>query len=322
MRKKLCLIVLINLCIGIINGQNNIVKQYQKPHFTENFRQKALKLFDWHSFEAAFGKHMHINMDESIDFIDYALNQNNSNIILYFQQVQEGSITKDNALQFWLDKIPYYETVYNTKYLAFKAQKNLIEQEARNLNSGNASPMTGGAICNNLDFSNGTSGGWVPYWANGHSSTKQKYGQTITACSNPLTQSLNQSGTNSMNYVHEICTAGNDPHVPISRVPPGHTYSLRLGDDVAWVTGNGYNHQSVKNTFTVTPQNNTIVYWYAAVFSQDQGFAHAQADQPYFKIRMYDQNCNEILCAHYDVDATVAFNGTIPGFQTVDTTYD
>src|SRR5438034_10865283 len=116
---------------------------------------------------------------------------------------------------------------------------------------------------------------------------------------------LNTSGgANSTFYVHEICTPGIDGNVPVSRVPPGHTTSLRLGNDSAYKMGliqNGgavgtlfpYNHQKISNTFLVTQANKTITYWYAVALSQThdvsgQASPHPQPEQPFFKIRMYD----------------------------------
>jgi gliding motility-associated-like protein len=167
--------------------------------------------------------------------------------------------------------------------------------------------------CNNLDFSSGTTG-WVGKWC----STPSMQNYAMAASALP-TNGLNGSGgTNSFGFVHELVTPGMDPHAPISRVPPGHTSALRLGDDKPYtktgIGGNPYNHQMISNTFTVSSANPTITYWYAVVFDQDAQKPHDETDQPYFRIRLFDQNNTEVKCASYDVNATT---GAAGGFQTV-----
>jgi gliding motility-associated-like protein len=191
---------------------------------------------------------------------------------------------------------------------SFATTLNITSTEAKKLNQAPV-PYTGGADCNNLDFSNGTTNGWTGTW----NSTGERdpannyYGLNGTV-------GLNSSASfNNVNYVHQLCTAGMDRNVPIKRVPVNHTYSLRLGNDSASRSSSGaYNHQTISNTFTVTSQNNSLVYWYAVVFDQSQGIPHNATEQPYFKIRMYVGN-TEISCAHYDVNCTEA--ATIGGFQ-------
>lgn len=168
--------------------------------------------------------------------------------------------------------------------------------------------------CNNLDFTSGTTG-WQGRWC----SSSNPINYNTPAVSLP-TGGLNGSGgVNTFGYTHELVTAGMDPHAPISRVPPGHTAAIRLGDDKAFkiipTTGAvyPYNHQMIRNTFTVSPENPGITYWYAVVFDQDLKMAHDEFDQPYFRIRLFDRNGIEVACASYDVNATTGAKG---GFQT------
>lgn len=169
--------------------------------------------------------------------------------------------------------------------------------------------------CNNLDFTDSTSG-WIARWCDTPDTSNYS-----TPANNLPVSGFNSSGRNLFGYVHELVTPGMDPHVPISRVPPGHTSAIRLGDDKPLVGGGGpeknpYNHQMISNTFTVSAANPTITYWYAVVFDQGQGIKepHDSTDQPYFRIRLFDQAKNEIYCASYDVNAT---SGTTGGFQTL-----
>ncbi|HSH66597.1 MAG TPA: PKD domain-containing protein, partial [Bacteroidia bacterium] len=169
--------------------------------------------------------------------------------------------------------------------------------------------------CSNLDFTNGTTG-WTGRWC----STPNPVNYNTPAVSLPTSGLNGSGGINAFGYSHELVTAGMDPHAPISRVPPGHTSALRLGDDKAFkvppVMGANYpyNHQMIRNTFMVTAANPGITYWYAVVFDEDLKMAHNETDQPYFRIRLFDRNNTEIRCASYDVNATTGAKG---GFQTI-----
>ncbi|MES2566836.1 MAG: PKD domain-containing protein [Bacteroidota bacterium] len=127
---------------------------------------------------------------------------------------------------------------------------------------------------------------------------------TGTANSGPINSSANSGGAG----VHTIMTGGTDPNCPISVVPPTGGNSIRLGNSNV----NLYKAQRLRQTFTVGAGNPNFVYQYAVVI-QDPGSGHTLSDQPYFKIRMYDQSNNLIDCATYDVDALSA--PSIGGFQ-------
>ncbi len=282
------------------NAQNKTQKQLIKENFTEEFIHEARHFFDWNDIEHALAVRLGITESECIGFLRYLDKKGKITLLDYLNKVKSGTIQKNNAIQYWLNKLPEYELIYKQESANFAAAKKAGSQPPV--------PYTGGAICNNLDVSTGNLSGWTgSYNDNGNRDPANNgYGLINN-------NSLNSSaGINNMSYVHEICTAGNDPDIPsISRVPPGHTYSVRLGSDTADYS---YNHQTISNTFMVTPQNCTITYWYAVIFQQTNGNAHLAPDQPFFKIRMFDQNNNEIICAHYDIDATSA--AAIGGFQT------
>jgi gliding motility-associated-like protein len=265
-------------------------------------------LFHWQEVKIALAKKLDITSTEAAYFIKYLtlkkqLGYTEEELL---KQAHTGELNKTNALSFWMNKIPAYTQLYtdqknNKEYIDFiSAQKKLNREPI---------PYTGGADCNNLDFSNGTTSGWKGTW----NSTGERdpnnnwYG---------LNGTIGLNSSSSFNYIysaHQLCTTGMDRNVPINRVPANHTYSLRLGNDSASRSSSGaYNHQTISNTFTVTAQNNSLVYWYAVVFDQSSGIAHAATEQPYFKIRMYVGG-TEISCAHYDVNCTEA--ATIGGFQ-------
>jgi gliding motility-associated-like protein len=168
--------------------------------------------------------------------------------------------------------------------------------------------------CNNLDFLQGTAN-WTGRWCN----TPNALNYSTPAASLPAAGLNGSGGANAFGYMHELVTVGMDAHAPISRVPPGHTAALRLGDDKAFKVPAGttanypFNHQMIRNTFTVTKENPGITYWYAVVFDQDLKQKHDETDQPYFRIRLFDGRGIEVACASYDVNATTGAKG---GFQT------
>jgi gliding motility-associated-like protein len=278
---------------------------YTKPHSCMN---ETPALYNWQDVETRLSKRLHISMAECKNFFRYTAKFNYLKMQDYLTLVKEGAISKVNAQQFWVDKLPYFEEVYKFKYLPD------VEKEKNEIKRNVEANKTASSSCNNLDFTSGTTN-WNGQWNDiPNTGGVGSYGSLSTI-------GLNSSGLNSTGYVHQICTGGTDRNIPINTVPPGHTTSLRLGDDSAYIENktNGpsypYNHQIISNTFSVTPTSQTITYWYAVALSQSTSVPHVQTEQPFFKIRMYDQSGTEIICARYDVDATTA--SSIGGFQSV-----
>ncbi len=280
-----------------------------KAENTCGHSEHALHYYNWQEVEHSFAQRMHIPLSKCRPFFSYAFSQAYLSMNEYRAGVKAGAISQYNATAYWLNKLAGCEDLYKNKYLPQLAT-------AKGINS----PM---ASCNNLDFGSGTLSNWTGQWNNQGTAGNINNNGVIQGYGNITVNGMNTGGTNSMNYVHEICTAGQDPNVPISRVPPGHTYSLRLGNDSAFrrniasptnPTFLPFHHQVIANTFLVTPANKTITYWYAVALTQSSSAPHPQNMQPYFKIRMYDSAGAEIMCVHYDVDATSA--ATIGGFHT------
>ncbi len=296
--------VLIALCCFQLSAQN----QPQRPTplkaaYSEEFVYNARQLYDWNILEKEMQNQLHIDGAELNLFLVYAAKKNLLDITPYLEKVKAGTVTKANATQYWINQLPVFEKLYQ------KEKNNLKSKPEPIVNSPSAT-------CNNLDFTSGTTG-WTGRWCGdpfgGGSSTNYSY----TPANLPVA-GLNSSGTNQANYVHELMTAGTDPYVPVSRVPPGHTSSLRLGSDepISLTAFYPFNHQVISNTFTVSPANPAITYWYAVVFDQAKMDAHLADVQPYFKIRLFDKDGKEIKCASYDVNIT---DGTTPtgGFKTL-----
>ena len=91
---------------------------------------------------------------------------------------------------------------------------------------------------------------------------------------------------------HQIMTGGIDPAVTcfaLSTVPPGGTYSARVGDG----QGTGAMAARLQYNFTVTPQSNLIIVQYAVVLENP---GHSVMQQPRFEIQLFDQAGNPIPC--------------------------
>jgi len=276
-------------------------------------------LYNWKEVETKFTKRLHITPYESKSFFRYAAKLKYLKIEEYRNLVKEGAITKANAQQYWIDKLPYFEEVYKFKYLpAIALEKEESEKRGAELKNG-AVNKTASASCSNLDFSSGTLTNWVGQW-NNFAPNNGVGGNNAYGTINTNGFNTTPSGYNDQGYVHEICTGGMDRNVPVNTVPPGHSFSLRLGDDSAYVENLSsakfpYNHQTISNTFSVTSASETITYWYAVALTQSSQSAHPENIQPFFKIRMYDQTGAEITCARYDVDGTTSF--FIGGFDSI-----
>ena len=267
----------------------------------------AGKYYHWDEVQLELMRQTGTSPEEARSFIKYLSATNKLyDKAEFLKQVSSGEISENNSQQYWATKTTTYSQLYNQ--LHNSAEYNNFITNQKTLNTPPI-PYTGGASCNNLDFSTGTTAGWTGTWNSDGSQDPNNnwYGLNSTV-------GLNSSATfNDINAVHQLCTAGMDRNAPINRTPPNHTYSLRLGNDSASYSAAGsYNHQTISNTFVVTPQNNNLTYWYAVVFDQTQGSPHLINEQPYFKIRMFTGN-TEIICAQYDVNCTSA--ATIGGFQ-------
>ena len=99
---------------------------------------------------------------------------------------------------------------------------------------------------------------------------------------------------------HQIMTGGIDPAVTcfaLSTVPPGGTYSARVGDG----QGTGAMAARIQYNFTVTPQSNLIIVQYAVVLENP---GHSVMQQPRFEIQLFDQAGNPIPCTFYQEAAS------------------
>jgi len=309
---KKSILILLATALFSVKAQNPSVKREGGKFYSDSFIHEASELYDWHIIENTLAKDLNSTPARCNDFFHFIFRSGLVSMNEYLELVENKKINKNNALQYWLDKLPLFEKLYSEKYLP------LIHHPTANEKQGSGSVQTGGANCNNLDFDNGTTSGWTGQWNNQSDTPGSGNYGALTV------NGFNSSVPNQWGYVHQICTGGMDRNVPIMTVPPAHNYALRLGNDSAYQIlqsqGNSpgnlpFNHQIISNTFLVTQQNKMVSYWYAVVLCQYNPNNHPSNIQPYFKIRMYDANANEIMCAHYDVDALSA--PSIGGFLTM-----
>jgi gliding motility-associated-like protein len=104
---------------------------------------------------------------------------------------------------------------------------------------------------------------------------------------------------------HNITTGGIDPKSNLPMVCPGGARSALLGDG----TITGGNASRIMQTFLVDNSSSILTMNYHVVL---QDPSHTAAEQPYFQIRVYDQNGAPITCASYSAFANDGQPGWAP----------
>jgi hypothetical protein len=137
--------------------------------------------------------------------------------------------------------------------------------------------------CVNMGFENGDFTGWT-----GDIQDRNISSPIGTAIPGPILPGFLQ---------HCIMTkAMTDPLVPmLPVVPAGANYSVRIGN-----TATGGHIARLRQTFGVSPDSSNLLFTYSyAVVLEDPAGApnHEGLNRPYFIVRLYDQNGNEIKCA-------------------------
>jgi gliding motility-associated-like protein len=281
---------LVICCLFISAGYSQEVKTLYSEHRHINedvykaYKSKTQKLLVDNGFSTDnfFEKIVVRNQDkeEFKEFLKTELRYDKRELI---EKVGENEIRTRSELETFIElKLIKYKILYNE----FKAQK-VTNRTPISFMPGRAP----GQPCQNMDFESQTTNAWI--------------GSYGSATDPTITAGFNNPGNNSGTGQHVIMTGGNDPNVPsIPCVMPGGTASFRLGDN-----GNGGRIGArISQTFQVQAANPYFTYNYAVVL-EDAG--HPVAEQPYFRIRMYDGANNLIACATLDIDATNA-----PGLST------
>ena len=176
---------------------------------------------------------------------------------------------------------------FNAYRLAHPNQEDntIIDVNLFKLANGAGSDTYGaGQPCNNADFETGDCTGWEPIAG------------SVTGAA-PYSFTSGGATTCGVSAHHVIVTGGTDPNGGFPMVfPGGGGSSLMLGDGMG--TGNGA--AKIRQTFLVDAGSAAFSYSYAVVLN-DAG--HTTAEQPYFKVNMFDAGGNPIVCADYSVVA-------------------
>lgn len=193
-----------------------------------------------------------------------------------------------------------FQTEYNTLIQRLKNDLKVYKQFNKPTTDDPEKILNG--PCVNMDFEEGTFNGW-----------------TLTRGNVPGTApySFNAPVGIAPGTYHTIYTNGMDGIVPIPRVSPfnGSTRSVRLGNG----TGTGARAARMTQTFLVDASNYLFVYDYAVVFQSPAG--HTLNEQPYFTVRVFDQNGVSIPCGEYSVIADAAnaadYSSTVSGGEII-----
>lgn len=174
-----------------------------------------------------------------------------------------------------------YRVNFPKKNTSFtKNQTNFIKFKNNETLKGAGEP------CLNADFETQDATGW-----------DLSYGQVDPAPTAPFNYINVTPTTLGTSAQHSIMTgAGTDAIGGFPVVFPGGTSSLMLGDG----TGTNNSAADASQTFLVDANSAAFSYSYAIVL-MDPG--HTAAEQPYFKINMYDSLGNSIACGDYAVVA-------------------
>lgn len=155
-----------------------------------------------------------------------------------------------------------------------------------------------GGPCDNPDFETCNFNNWQ--MVTGTVDGSQPY--SFTGATNTTSFSTINSPSSGTDQ-HYICNGGTDTY-GFPMVYPGGSCSAEIGD----FSGLGYDASQIRQTFLVSSGDAILTLNYA-VCLEDGG--HAANEQPYFRMRVYDQSGNSITCAAYEA---VAGDGQ-PGWQ-------
>ncbi len=173
------------------------------------------------------------------------------------------------------------------------------------------------SACNNVDFENGTFGGWV-----GGVGWNVNSSQPLFISSVGITSGINLPET-ACNYHTLVNTAMTpDPYSLLPAVDPGGgTWACRLGGENVNVESNGgfgactsgnvannanSGGETLQQTFIVTAANAQFTYKYSVIMEMVN---HANNQQPYFRVEVLDSNGHITSpCQQYYVEADTTGN--------------
>ena len=225
------------------------------------------------------------------DLVHFFLDRYDSNVKqpLIERFKNQNSIKHSEVLDFInLEFMPKLVESYNKFRENFPKKNNSLSKNQMNfIKFKNNETLKGaGEPCLNADFETQDATGW-----------DLNYGQIDAAPTAPFSYINVVPTTLGSSTQHSIMTgAGTDAIGGFPVVYPGGTSSLMLGDG----TGTNNSAADASQTFLVDASSAAFSYSYAIVL-MDPG--HTTAEQPYFKVNMYDSLGNAIACGDYAVVA-------------------
>ena len=162
-------------------------------------------------------------------------------------------------------------TYMNREEMRFMAKKYHLADPTRR--SGLTLPTVLTSSCNNVDFENGTFGGWTGGIGFNTNSTGP-----LTISSNIIT-GLGLNSPEPSDSYHTLVSTGTDPYTGLPMVDPGGgSFACRLGGEFVNIGGgpfntggpggNGSGGEVLQQTFLVTPSNALFTYKYSVVMDQ------------------------------------------------------
>lgn len=291
MRKKVHLILIFSLIVlNTFSQQTNIKKDinYEVTKYISNDKlNKEVKEFLVKQIRKTNLVKNSDNHDLVHFFLDRYENSIKQMIISRFEN--QKSITHDELNNIieneFLPKLVDSFNKYNLKYP--KTKSSVKNNQIDFIKFKNNQNLKGaGEPCLNADFETQDATGW-----------DLAQGEVDAAPTAPFNYINVTPTTLATSTQHSIMTgAGTDAIGGFPVVFPGGTSSLMLGDG----TGTNNSAADASQTFLVDANSAAFSYSYAIVL-MDPG--HTAAEQPYFKINMYDSLGNTIQCGDYSVVA-------------------
>lgn len=274
-------------CGGLSAQENHQGHDHNHDAELVSCREEAGDQLDGHLISIGFPQHFNERYNFSLD--DF--NRFNRVMVDFIQrkvvdEICEGGLSVEFASDRIFELIETYrdellfEPVYEEGFIVIGKYYRIPIEEGQEDVVNNRS-RAAGEPCQNADFETCNFTGWETICGRVNNNPFQIINQV--ACV--------PGGANSQ---HAIVNGGNDPVVGVPRVnPAGGNCSVRVGDG----TGTGARAGALVQTFQVDAASTVFTYSYAAIL-QDPG--HSAGEQPFVRVRLYDENGQSISCAEYE----------------------
>lgn len=171
-----------------------------------------------------------------------------------------------------------------------KLKRKRVGKLTEHLHEENGQMRIPGAPCDNPDFETCDFSNWTLVTGSVDGSAPFSFTGATT------TTSFSTIGSPSSGADQHYITNGGTDTYGFPMVYPGGSCSAAIGD----FSGLGYDAAQIRQTFLVSSGDAILTLNYAVAL-EDGG--HAANEQPYFRMRVYDQNGQSITCAAYEAVA-------------------